>query len=94
MTKNLRVLLVEDSEVDAQLLIRELRRAGYEVAFKRTDTAEAVTAALAGSEWDIVISDYSMPNFSALAALALLQKSGLELPFIIVSGSIAEDTAV
>jgi diguanylate cyclase (GGDEF)-like protein/PAS domain S-box-containing protein len=94
MAKNLRVLLVEDSEVDAQLLIRELRRGGYEVAFKRTDTAEAVTAALTGSEWDIVISDYSMPNFSALAALALLQKSGLDLPFIIVSGSIGEDTAV
>lgn len=94
MANPLRVLLVEDSEIDAQLLVRELRRAGYEVLFKRTDTAAAVTAALAESEWDIMISDYSMPSFSAIAALDLLQKSGLDLPFIIVSGSIGEDTAV
>ena len=94
MAKNLRVLLVEDSEIDAQLLIRELRRGGYEITFERMDTAAAVTAALAKSEWDIMISDYTMPSFSALAALDLLQKSGLDLPFIIVSGSIGEDTAV
>jgi PAS domain S-box-containing protein len=94
MAKPLRVLLIEDSEMDAQLLIRELRRGGYEVTFERVDTAAAVTAALAGSGWDIVIADFTMPNFSAPAALELLQKSGIDLPFIIVSGSIGEDIAV
>jgi len=94
MGKPLRVLVVEDSEKDAMLLLEELRRGGYEVTFERVYTAAAMTAALAGREWDIVIADYTMPNFSAPAALKLLQKSGLDLPFIIVSGSIGEDIAV
>jgi diguanylate cyclase (GGDEF)-like protein/PAS domain S-box-containing protein len=94
MAKPLRVLVVEDSEMDALLLLEELRRGGYEVTFERVDTAAAMTAALARAEWDIVIADYNMPNFSAPEALKLLQKSRLDLPFIIVSGSIGEDTAV
>jgi len=89
-----RVLVVEDSEDDALLLISELRDAGYDPAFERVDTAEAMEAALATQPWDIVISDYSMPRFSASAALTLLQESGLDLPFIIVSGAIGEDAAV
>lgn len=94
MTTQLRALIVEDSEDDAVLLLRELRADGYDPLFERVDTAEAFRAALARQEWDIVIADYSMPQFSAPAALKLLQESGLDLPFIILSGAIGEDTAV
>jgi diguanylate cyclase (GGDEF)-like protein/PAS domain S-box-containing protein len=94
MSKPLRVLVVEDSAEDAELLLEELRRGGYEVSFERVDATAAMTAALTGAEWDIVISDYSMPDFSAPAALELLQKSGFDLPFIIVSGVIGEEVAV
>jgi diguanylate cyclase (GGDEF)-like protein/PAS domain S-box-containing protein len=94
MLRPLRVLLIEDSEIDALLLIREMQHGGYEVTFERVDTAAALTAALARSEWDIVISDYTMHNFSAPEALKLVKESGLDLPFIIVSGSIGEDTTV
>ncbi len=90
----LRVLIVEDSEDDTMLLGRELRRGGYEPMFKRVDTAIAMNAALEQQTWDIVLSDYSMPQFSAPAALRLLQKKELDLPFIIVSGVIGENTAV
>ena len=90
----LRVLLVEDSEDDAFLLLRELQRGGYEVTFERVDTPTAMKAAIAEQTWDIVICDYSMPTFSAPAALKQVKESGLDLPFIIVSGTIGEDTAV
>ncbi len=90
----LRVLIVEDSEDDAALLVRELRRGGYDPTLQRVDTAAAMSAALDRETWDIVISDYTMPRFSAPAALAVLQESGLDLPFIIVSGTIGEDPAV
>ncbi len=90
----LRVLIVEDSEDDAMLLVHRLRHGGYEMMFERVDTAEAMNAALADKAWDIVISDYVMPHFSGLEALRLLRQSGLDLPFIIVSGKIGEDTAV
>jgi len=90
----IRVLVVEDSEDDAVLLVSGLRDAGYDPAFERVDTAEAMRAALATQPWDIVIADYSMPRFSASAALTVLQECGLDLPFIIVSGVIGEDAAV
>lgn len=90
----LRVLLVEDNVTDAKLLIMELRKTHPEVEFERVDTEEAVRAALESSTWDIVISDWSMPKFSALEALALLQSTGLDLPFIIASGTIGEEAAV
>ncbi|AVH69563.1 sensor histidine kinase [Nostoc sp. 'Lobaria pulmonaria (5183) cyanobiont'] len=90
----LRVLLVEDSEDDALLLLRELQRGDYEVTFERIDTPTAMKAAIAEQIWDIVICDYSMPTFSAPAALKQVKESGLDLPFIIVSGTIGEDTAV
>src|SRR3989449_2409245 len=90
----LRVLIVEDSEDDALLLVRELRRGGFEPAFERIDTPEALRAALARQEWDIIFADYSMPHFSGTAALALVRERGLDLPFIFVSGTIGEDTAV
>ncbi len=90
----LRVLIAEDSEDDTALLVGELRRGGYDPVFERVDTPAGMGAALAERTWDIVISDYSMPGFDGLAALGLLQKSGLDLPFIMVSGSIGEDLAV
>lgn len=94
MGKPLRVLIVEDSEDDAILLLRELKRGGYDPIFERVDTPAAMIEVLEKQTWDILISDYSMPHFSAPEALKLLHKSGLDLPFIILSGKIGEDTAV
>ena len=91
----LRVLLVEDSEDDALLLLRELRRGGYEPLIERVDTAGDMEAALDERGWDLVIADHSMPKFSSSAALELLRHKGfVDLPFIIVSGRIGEDAAV
>ena len=91
----LRVLLVEDSENDALLLLRQLKRGGYEPLSRRVDTAGEMEAALEDQAWDLVISDHSMPAFSSLAALELLRGKGfVDLPFIIVSGRIGEDAAV
>src|SRR5215203_5849996 len=95
MSLPLRVLLVEDSEDDALLLMRMLRRGGYDPAWERVDTPAAMEAALDGGSWDLVISDHSMPAFSSSAALGLLRRKGfVDLPFIIVSGQIGEDAAV
>jgi len=90
----LRVLVIEDSEDDALLLLRELRRGGYDVVHQRVDTAEAMRAALAAQEWEVILSDHAMPRFNALAALHIYQEQGLDLPFIIVSGAIGETQAV
>lgn len=94
MSITLRILIVEDSEDDTVLLVRELRRAGYEFAYKRIETAEAMSAELKKQKWDLIIADYVMPKFSGLEALKVLKDSGLDLPFIIISGKIGEDTAV
>jgi two-component system, cell cycle sensor histidine kinase and response regulator CckA len=90
----LRVLMVEDLETDAKLVIQELRRTGRSVEFERVDTPAAMRAALERQEWDVVTSDWSMPTFTAPAALAILKEKGLDLPFIIVSGTIGEGAAV
>jgi PAS domain S-box-containing protein len=90
----LRVLIIEDSQDDALLLVRELERAGYKVAFERVETPDGMKRALDEKEWDVIISDYRMPRFSGLAALEITRKRGLDLPFIVVSGTIGEDTAV
>src|SRR5258706_4838606 len=94
MAKPLRVLIVEDSEDDALLLLRELQRSGYEVEFERVETVEAMQAALTQKTWDLILSDYSLPNFNAPQALEIVKASGLDLPFIIMSGTIGEETAV
>lgn len=94
MNRSLRVLIVEDSEDDAELLAYELERSGYELIYKRVDTAAQMSTALDQQPWDIVIADYTLPSFSAPAALNLLKEKAIDLPFIIVSGTIGEDIAV
>jgi diguanylate cyclase (GGDEF)-like protein len=94
MTKPLRALIVEDSEDDTELLLRELKRGGYKTVHARVDTPETMSAELAARAWDIVFSDFTMPQFSAFDALGLLRKTGMDIPFIIVSGTIGEDRAV
>jgi PAS domain S-box-containing protein len=94
MSTALRVLIVEDSEDDCLLIERELARGGFAVARDRVETAEAMNAALAQGNWDIVISDHRMPRFSSQAALKLYKEHGDDIPFIVVSGSIGEELAV
>lgn len=94
MTTALRVLLVEDQEDDAILLEKELRRGGYEPKCTRVQTAGEMNRALADGPWDVIICDYSLPHFSGVQALDYLHRTGLDIPFIIVSGTIGEDTAV
>jgi len=94
MSKKLRILLIEDNKDDAMLLIRELRKAGYEVDYARKQDAVGVNNALEEDRWDLVISDYAMPNFTGRDALDILKSKDIDLPFIIVSGTIGEETAV
>lgn len=96
MNPYLRVLVVEDWEDDMLLVLRELRRGGYTLDFARVETPAQMQAALDRQAWDIIVADYTLPAFSALEALKLLQRQqqDLDLPFIIVSGTISEETAV
>ena len=94
MAENLRVLLVEDSDDDAALVVRALTKGGFAPSHERVDTADAMAASLADKEWDVILSDYSMPQFNGMAALKLMQEKGLDLPFILVSGAVGEETAV
>ncbi|HJO09220.1 MAG TPA: response regulator, partial [Verrucomicrobiota bacterium] len=90
----LRVLVVEDSEFDARMLVGLLRAGGFEPDFERVETAGALRAALGQGSWEVILADYNLPKFSAPEALEILQGSQLDIPFIIVSGGIGEDTAV
>ena len=92
--KQLKVLLVEDSALDADLLAASLDGAGYEASIKRVQTAGEMRAALERSDWQVILSDYSLPAFSAPEALAIAQELQPQIPFIIVSGTVGEDTAV
>ena len=94
MNQELRALIVEDSEDDALLLIHELKLGGYRPIHERVETAEDLQRVLGERQWDIILSDYRMPSFNALGALAIVKASGLDLPFIIISGKIGEETAV
>ena len=94
MSTPLRVLVVEDSEADTILILRELRRGGFEPTSLRVDSADAMAAALDGQPWDLVLSDYSLPQFGGVAALTLFQQKGLDMPFILVSGALGEELAV
>jgi two-component system sensor histidine kinase/response regulator len=94
MSEAEKILIVDDSANDADLVVLALQRGGHEVKFERVDTPEAMLAALRQQSWDIVISDFSMPRFDGLAALELLKSQKLNLPFILVSGTVGEDVAV
>lgn len=94
MSKPLCVLIIEDAEDDVLLLVRSLRQAGFEPIYEVAENARSMRAALEKQSWDVIISDYALPQFSGPAALKLLQEIGLDLPFIIVSGTIGEETAV
>ena len=94
MGKRIRLLLVEDSDSDAELILHRLNKEGLEVEHERVQTAEAMRKSLAEAEWDMVLSDYSMPQFDAIEAWEILKASGIDIPFIIVSGKIGEETAV
>lgn len=90
----LRVLLVEDSQLDAELLARTLERGGFTAACERVDTRDDMDRALEKQPWDLILADHAMPEFSAPEALELVKRRGLDVPFIIVSGHIGEETAV
>src|SRR3954453_19285827 len=94
MGKSLNVLLVEDSEDDASFVLRELKRSNYEIHWERVETPEAMNEALDRRRWDLILSDYHMPRFSAPEAFRLGKSRGLDLPFIIVSGTVGEQVAV
>src|SRR5579864_5118466 len=94
MTVPLRLLVVEDSEDDAALVLRELRRGGFDLTFTRVDTRQALLAALDEASWELVISDYSMPTFDAPGVLEVIRERAIDLPVLIVSGTIGEETAV
>ncbi len=94
MSDPIRVLQIEDSLTDAKLVLQALRSPGSSLEALRVEDASSLRAALEQKAWDVVISDWSMPKFSALSALEIVKASGLDLPFIIVSGTIGEETAV
>ena len=94
MPRPLRVLLVEDSADDAELMLLELSQGGFEPVWLRVETAEEMRDALREGSWEVVLSDNTLPSFGAAQALAVLKQTGLDLPLIVVSGTIGEDIAV
>lgn len=88
--KPLRVLLVEDMERDAALLNLYLRRGGYNATLCRVETSAEMRTQLESSPWDVIISDFNLPHFGAAAALKVLQESGRDIPFIVLSGGLPE----
>lgn len=89
----LRVLIIDDSESDALLVVRALKRGGYEPSYERVWESASLLAAFA-QPWDVIVSDYSMPRFTGTQALALARQRDADIPFVIVSGAIGEDIAV
>ena len=89
----LRVLIIEDSNVDTLFIIRELTKGGYNPVYKRVETAAAMKKALKEKQWDIILCDYSLPKFNAPSAIALLKESNIDIPLIVVTGAIGEETA-
>lgn len=94
MSNPLRVLIVEDSVEDTFFVVRELQRGGFNFTFERVDSAATLQGALENGCWDLVISDYSMPQFSGEDALSIFQHHELDIPFIMVSGAMGEELAV
>ncbi|MFZ2399851.1 MAG: PAS domain S-box protein [Smithella sp.] len=91
--QSLRVLIVEDSEDDVLLIIRELKKGGFNPIYERVETAAAMSKALQEKQWDIILCDYKLPQFSAPSAIALLKETNIDIPILIISGKIGEDTA-
>ena len=94
MSKPVKILVVEDSEDDAKLALRVLRRGGFDPTYRRVQTAAELDTALAQERWDAVISDFKMPGFTGMDALGIFRAAGLDIPFILISGTIGEATAV
>jgi PAS domain S-box-containing protein len=94
MDKPLRVLLIEDVGSDAKLILTALEKAGFQVTHARVEDADGLKSALENETWDVVIADYQLPGFNAFAALSVLNQSGQDIPFIVVSGFVGEETAV
>jgi len=94
MSKTLRVLHVEDQERDVVLIARHLTKAGYELKSERVDTVEGMRTALEAGEWDVILCDYAMPHFDALRALGVRKEMKIDIPLLIISGTIGEAVAV
>jgi PAS domain S-box-containing protein len=94
MSKPVKILVVEDSESDTKMIVRALRRGGFDPAHKRVQDAAALEATLGQEHWDAVVSDLKMPGFSGADALSILQSAGLDIPFILISGAVGEEVAV
>jgi two-component system sensor histidine kinase EvgS len=94
MKEPLKTLIVEDNLADAELLVLDLKRGGFDPAFERVDRPERFAGALSAQSWDIIFSDYAMPHFSGPAALEMWRGSGIDIPFIVISGTIGEEIAV
>jgi PAS domain S-box-containing protein len=94
MMKSLHLLLIENSPEDTDLLVHTLRQGGYEPDFERVETEEALRAALASRRWELILSNYELPSFSAPRALDVLKQTGKDIPFIVVAGAVGESTAV
>src|SRR5215467_6303354 len=94
MDRILNVLLVEDSEEDAELILLALKRGGFDALIQRVETRTAMESALHGGVWDVIVADYSMPRFTLEEALTIVRDRGLDIPFLIVSATIMEDVAI
>src|SRR5271169_3543139 len=94
MSKSLRLLQIEDSEIDADMTIRLLMQAGFDVFSRRVEDAEGLRHALEDPNWDVIVADYHLPGFDAPGALRILQEYGKDIPCIVISGMMGEDTAV
>ena len=92
--QSLRVLMVEDSEDDELLLIHELRKGGYNPLYERVENAAAMKEALQVKQWDIILCDYALPKFNAPSVIAILKEANIDIPLIIISGTIGEETAI
>ena len=93
MGRTLRLLIIEDVEDHALLIVRELRKGGFDPAFERVETLQELEAALESGTWDAIISDFNLPSFNGFEALRTMQEKGLDLPFLLVSGAIGEEKA-
>ena len=94
MSQPLNVLIIEDSASDAALMLRHLAKAGFDVSHERVESADALREALGRRIWDVLLCDFTLPGFGAPGALGILKATGRDIPFIVVSGSIGDETAI